>query len=237
MTASILQLLSGGLAGGLTGGLAGYFLGCGVWVLFTFYTNHYASQGAAANGTAVAPTPKINTGASSALAWIVRLALAGWGAVLIWGAPGPASWVPGLLITGLLVTIMLVDFQTRRIPNALVLALLGWAAVQLVWPGQLSLRDAGLGLLVGGGSFFLLALIGRGAMGIGDVKLAAALGALLGYPLILPALLGGVLAGGIGAVALLVTRRAGRKDSMAYGPYLALGAWLVLVNRLGVWPL
>ena len=39
-------------------------------------------------------------------------------------------------------------------PNALVPLMLGWAAVQWVWPGHLRLADAGLGLLVGGGSFF-----------------------------------------------------------------------------------
>jgi leader peptidase (prepilin peptidase)/N-methyltransferase len=38
----------------------------------------------------------------------------------------------------------------------------------------------------------------------------------------------GVLAGGVGAFVLLVTRRKGRKDAMAYGPYLALGAWLII---------
>ena len=49
----------------------------------------------------------------------------------------------------------------------------------------------------------------------GDVKLAAALGALLGYPLVLPGLVLGVIAGGLAALLLLLTRRAGRKDAMA----------------------
>ena len=44
------------------------------------------------------------------------------------------------------------------------------------------------------------------------------------------------MAGGVAALFLLLTRRAGRKDTMAYGPYLALGAWLVLTRVLGLWP-
>ena len=92
-----------------------------------------------------------------------------------------------------------------------------------------------MGMLVGGALFLLVALAGRGAMGAGDVKLAAALGAVLAYPLILPALLWGVLAAGGGALLLLVTRRVRRKDTIPYGPYLALGAWLVWMGSLGFW--
>lgn len=227
MTINTIQLLFGGFAG--------YLLGCGVWALTTFYIDHYASLHAGEDGATPAPGPEIPTGLVPRLATIVRLLLATWGIFVFWQTSQPALLVSGLLISGLLATITLVDCRTRRIPNALVLALLACAAIQLVWPGQLSPKDAGLGLLVGGGSFFLLALIGRGAMGVGDVKLAGALGALLGYPLILPALVGGVVAGGVGALVLLATRRAGRKDSMAYGPYLALGAWLALARTLVLW--
>jgi len=35
---------------------------------------------------------------------------------------------------------------------------------------------------------------------------------------------------------LLATRRAGRKDTMAYGPYLALGGWIIWTRSLGLWP-
>jgi leader peptidase (prepilin peptidase)/N-methyltransferase len=46
----------------------------------------------------------------------------------------------------------------------------------------------------------------------------------------------GIVAGSLAALFLLLTRRAGRKDPFAYGPYLALGAWLVLVRVWGLWP-
>ena len=70
-------------------------------------------------------------------------------------------------------------------------------------------------------------------MGIGDVKLAAAGGALLGYPLILRGLFWGILAGGCAALLLLASRRITRKSHIAYGPYLALGISIALVNSWG----
>jgi leader peptidase (prepilin peptidase)/N-methyltransferase len=91
-------------------------------------------------------------------------------------------------------------------------------------------------VLAAGGLLGLIALVTRGAMGAGDVKFAAALGAGLGYPLILPALFYGIVAAGVAALLLLVTRRARRRDFMAYGPYLALGAWIVWTRALGLWP-
>jgi len=90
-------------------------------------------------------------------------------------------------------------------------------------------------MLVGGGLFVLVALARRGAMGVGDVKLAAALGAVLGYPVILQGLFLGVLAGGGGAALLLATGRLTRKDTMAYAPYLALGGWVAWMGSLGLW--
>jgi prepilin signal peptidase PulO-like enzyme (type II secretory pathway) len=97
------------------------------------------------------------------------------------------------------------------------------------------MANLAIGLLAAGGFFFLLALLTRGAMGLGDVKLAAATGALVGWPAMVAALLLGILAGGVAALLLLLTRRAGRKDYFAYGPYLASGAWVVYCAFLGLW--
>ena len=66
-------------------------------------------------------------------------------------------------------------------------------------------------------------------MGMGDVKLAALLGAVLGTSVI-AALFIGVLAGGLFAAGVLVREgRAARRKTIAYGPFLAFGALLVLL--------
>jgi leader peptidase (prepilin peptidase)/N-methyltransferase len=217
----------------LMGGLLSCGVGTAAWLAAGWLAARYR---AAADPEAVAGAPRRAWAALSPVASLVMVGMAAWGAYVGWRMPDVPHTLPALLVTGLLLSIVLVDFQVRRIPNALVLALLVWAVAQMLWLGRPSPVAAGLGVLAAGGLLGLIALVTRGAMGAGDVKFAAALGAGLGYPLILPALFYGIVAAGVAALLLLVTRRARRRDFMAYGPYLALGAWIVWTRALGLWP-
>jgi len=60
------------------------------------------------------------------------------------------------------------------------------------------------------------------------MKLAAMLGAFLGWRSLLVAILAAVLAGGILAIALLALGRRGRKDAVPFGPFLAMGGLIAL---------
>lgn len=76
-----------------------------------------------------------------------------------------------------------------------------------------------------------LAILGRGALGGGDVKMMAALALLLGTEGTLLALCVGFMLGGVAALVLLLLRKAGRKDFFAFGPFLIIGAvlaWMTL---------
>ena len=122
------------------------------------------------------------------------------------------------------------DLRRRIIPNrivypALVLAL----AASGAWP------DRGVVEAVTGGFGALTVAItirglSGGGLGGGDVKMAALMGAVVGYPEVLSAGLVTVITGGATAAMLLVTRRAGRGDRVPYGPFLALGAIAALVG-------
>jgi len=68
--------------------------------------------------------------------------------------------------------------------------------------------------------------VGRGALGMGDTKLAVLIGAMRGLPTVLNALLLGVLIGGLAAAVLLLVLRRGPNERFAYAPCLALGAVL-----------
>jgi leader peptidase (prepilin peptidase)/N-methyltransferase len=220
----------------LVGGILGLLVGAGVWLLaqrLLFYYEAQLDEQPLTERQRVLFEPR---GAVSLAAALTLAGMALWGAYVGWRSAGWPQLAAALLFTGLLVTVSLVDFQTRRIPNGLVLALLGWAVVQVIWLGQPTSMEAGLGLALAGGIFMVIGLIGRGALGTGDVKLAAALGAVLGFPLAMTGLLVGVVLGGLAALVLLVTRRVGRKDPIAYGPYLALGAWIVWTRAFGLWP-
>jgi leader peptidase (prepilin peptidase)/N-methyltransferase len=126
-----------------------------------------------------------------------------------------------------LVGVAAYDLTNRRVKNAVtipvsVLALLLRAAFE---------RSAFVEVLMTGLvaflAFFALALLLRSGLGMGDVKLAGMLGFLLGEK-VLPALFIGTVAGGV-AGALLLTRSSGRRATMAYGPYLALGAAVAIL--------
>ena len=86
---------------------------------------------------------------------------------------------------------------------------------------------------LGAGATGLLLALAPSGLGLGDVKLCTVIGLWLGWYGVLPLTLGlcaGVALGGLAAIFLLITRRAGRKDPMAYGPHLIAGA-------LMSWPL
>ncbi len=219
----------------IIGGLSGCILAAGVWWASCRFLRRYgveAEEGGPLSATLSLPG---SPGSVPALLAVVVAGMGVWGAYAFWRSPFPRA-AGALVVTALLLTVTIVDFRSRRIPDALCLALAIWAVVQTEWLGQPTARSLALGAVVGGGLFLIIALIQRGAMGAGDVKLAAALGAVLGYPLVLRGLLWGIVAAGLAAVFLLATGRAGRKDTMAYGPYLALAAWLVWTRSMGLWP-
>ncbi len=93
----------------------------------------------------------------------------------------------------------------------------------------LSFLDMLTGVLIGGGSFLAIALISKGGMGGGDIKLAAALGLWLGWKLNLLALFLAFLFGGIGSGTLLALKIKGRKDPIPFGPFISAGAFISML--------
>jgi leader peptidase (prepilin peptidase)/N-methyltransferase len=141
----------------------------------------------------------------------------------------PAQAAIVAVYVAVLLTCTGTDLITFRIPNAvtypaIVVALI---AATLTPDGDLNAAAAGGGLA--GGFMLALAIISRGGLGLGDVKLAAFIGFALGTPLIFPALFLMGLLGGLAAAALLLLRFRGRGDPMPYGPILAAAALAVLL--------
>jgi len=130
----------------------------------------------------------------------------------------------GAVLVALLVPAALVDLDRRLIPNALTgpAALAAVAlGVALDPGGQVERLAAGA---LAGGALLAAALARPDGMGLGDVKLAAVLGLLLGAPVavaLLVALACGVLAGAV--VVARVGLAAGRRAAIPFGPSLAAG--------------
>jgi leader peptidase (prepilin peptidase)/N-methyltransferase len=73
------------------------------------------------------------------------------------------------------------------------------------------------------------ALVFRGGMGFGDVKMAALIGLVTGFPGVFVALFVGIVLGGLVAIFLLLTRMKQRKDPIPFGPFLALATMATLL--------
>ncbi len=81
-----------------------------------------------------------------------------------------------------------------------------------------------IGGLAGFVIFTIIALISRGGMGEGDIKMVGLIGLIVGYPLIFVPLVIAIVIGGIVALIMIIARIKSRKQSIAFGPFLAIGA-------------
>ncbi len=133
------------------------------------------------------------------------------------------------LLSAVLLLLAVVDWEQRRLPNVVVLPALVAAVALSVAPMAAALTAA-LAFVVFAGFYALgRRLYGPGALGAGDVKLAALVGATVGWPAAGFALALGVLLAGGAAAVLLATRRAAPGATLPYGFFLAVGAVAVML--------
>jgi prepilin signal peptidase PulO-like enzyme (type II secretory pathway) len=142
----------------------------------------------------------------------------------------------------LFIIIFVIDLEQGLILNkvvypsmvvALLLALLpqSWLT-QTTWLTRViepGIASAALGGGIGFAIFLLIAIVSRGGMGWGDVKLAALIGLATGFPLVFLAIIMGAILGGIVAVALMIAKKRKRRETIPFGPFLALAAMITLL--------
>ena len=152
-------------------------------------------------------------------------------AVVAWLALGPVpATIPALAVAAVAPALVRIDVAQHRLPNLLVVPAIAAGVVGLLLSWAASGRPpliAFLAAVIYAGVLFVLALFG--GMGMGDVKLAAALG--LASPTLTIALGSPLLAfllGGIGATVVLI--RSGRGGHIAFGPYLLAGYFAALLS-------
>lgn len=135
-----------------------------------------------------------------------------------------------LVFTALLVALAVTDLETFRLPNPLTI---GGTAAGLVFalfttPG---IVDAAIGALLGAGILLVirwgwLRATGKDAMGLGDVKMLAMIGAFLGWQQVFLVLLLSTLAGALIGIGLTVAGRGSMSSKLPFGVFLALAAFV-----------
>jgi leader peptidase (prepilin peptidase)/N-methyltransferase len=144
-------------------------------------------------------------------------------------------------VTWFLVAAAIIDLEHQLLPDSLTLPLLWLGLVasllSLATPATslpVDPRSAIIGAVAGylclWAVYHLFRLAtGKEGMGYGDFKLLAALGAWLGWQMLLPIILASATVGALTGIALIVLRRHGRGVPIPFGPFLAAAGWLALM--------
>lgn len=140
-----------------------------------------------------------------------------------------------LLLTGVLFLIAWIDQHEKKIPNRLLLFLLGGRAFLLLlewvlFPGMgLSLLiSSALGMLLGGGLFLLAHFISRGGVGMGDVKLFGVIGCYAGAGVIMPLVFLTVMVSAVYSIVMLLLKKIKLKEEIPFAPFVLIGTILTL---------
>jgi leader peptidase (prepilin peptidase)/N-methyltransferase len=148
--------------------------------------------------------------------------------LLAYRKAGP-TWelLAGLVLLSAMVVIVFIDLDHMIIPDVITLPgiVLGLLLTPLL---PHTLLSGVVGAAVGGLYFYLAAVIShlvlkKEGMGGGDIKMAAMMGAFLGWQLLLVAIFLALLLGSATGITLLVLKRKERGDPIPFGPFLALG--------------
>ncbi len=173
------------------------------------------------------PLVEALTGAlSAAVAWKLGF---GW--------PAAAA----LVLTWFLVALAFIDIDHHLLPDSLTLPLLWLGLVLSLFgpaaagePIPVALRSSVIGAAAGYVSLWSVyhlfrLLTAKEGMGYGDFKLLAALGAWLGWRMLLPTVLVAAAVGAVVGIAVLAAKRQSRATPIAFGPFLAAAGWLMLM--------
>jgi leader peptidase (prepilin peptidase)/N-methyltransferase len=146
-----------------------------------------------------------------------------------------------LVLTWYLIALTFIDIDHQLLPDNMTLPLVWggvfvslWGTAASAGPIPVDLRSSVIGALAGYLSLWTIyhvfkRLTGKEGMGYGDFKLFAALGAWLGWPMLLPIILIAAAVGALCGIVILAMKKQGRETPISFGPFLAAAGWLMLM--------
>jgi leader peptidase (prepilin peptidase) / N-methyltransferase len=147
----------------------------------------------------------------------------------------------GMVLTWFLIALAFIDIDHQLLPDTLTLPLLWlglcaslWVPLSAAGPVPVDVRSSLIGAVAGYASLWSVyhlfrLLTGKEGMGYGDFKLFAAIGAWLGWQMLLPIILIASAVGAVTGIAMLTMKKQHRSTPIAFGPFLAAAGWLMLL--------
>ncbi|WP_418200290.1 prepilin peptidase [Alkalihalobacterium sp. APHAB7] len=143
--------------------------------------------------------------------------------------------IPALLLTVLLVISVITDIRKQLILDVVTLPMLGLLIISRLFIGTEPFWYYLLGGVVGFALLLLIAIVSRGGMGGGDVKLYAAIGVALGPWMTVMSLVLASFVGTFIGVLLMVTGVIKRKQPIAFGPFIFVGTIVAYLFGYDIW--
>ena len=138
-------------------------------------------------------------------------------------------------LSSVLLVIFFIDLDFQIIPDVITLPAIALGLAVSLLPGGIGIVNAAIGLLVGGSSLYLIAMLGdwlfkKESMGGGDVKMAAMLGAFLGWQKIILIFISSAVIGLVVSLVIMIfSARVRETRVVPFGPFLATAAILSIV--------
>ena len=139
-----------------------------------------------------------------------------------------------IILLSALIIIAFIDLQEQIIPDVISLPGIVVGLILSFIVPYMSFINSVLGTLVGGGIILIIAWVGsiifkKEAMGGGDAKLTAMIGAFLGWRYTIISLFLGFFLGALTGIILIMTKIKKREDAIPFGPFIALGSIITLL--------
>jgi leader peptidase (prepilin peptidase)/N-methyltransferase len=139
-----------------------------------------------------------------------------------------------IILSSALITIAFIDLNEQIVPDVISLPGIVIGFIISFFVPYILFINSALGVVVGGGIILIIGLAGsvifkKEAMGGGDVKLAAMIGAFLGWRYIVISLFLGFFLGALAGIILIMAKIKSREDVVPFGPFIVLGSLITLL--------
>mgnify|MGYP006301368667 FL=1 len=132
-------------------------------------------------------------------------------------------------LISLLIVCSFIDLKYQIIPNKITYPGIIIGLILSLFFNHITFISSILGLIIPAGLLLLLAIIFKGGMGIGDVKLIGMIGTVTGYGYALAGIFLGALVGSVIYVPLMIAGKVDRKTRIPFGPLISLGSILMIL--------